>query len=120
MRTTTSDLHDTIRRAVEGRDAATLAGLYAEDASVTIVDKSSPPSSPRHIHGRDETPAFLADTCSREMTHEVRDYVEAEGRLAHTEYCRYPDGTRVLCMTVAELDADRRIARQTIVQAWDE
>ncbi|WP_217912820.1 nuclear transport factor 2 family protein [Miltoncostaea marina] len=120
MGTTTSSLHETIRRAVEGRDAAALAGLYAEDASVTVVDRSTPPSSPRRIHGREEIAAYLADVCSREMSHEVRDYVEGDGRLAHTEHCRYPDGTRVLCMTVADLDADRRIARQTIVQAWDE
>jgi ketosteroid isomerase-like protein len=115
-----SSLREAIRTAVEGRDAAALAGLYAADASLTIVDRSTPPSSPRRIHGREEIAAFLADVCSREMTHEVRDYVEAEGRLAHTEHCRYPDGTRVLCMTVADLDAHRRIARQTIVQAWDE
>ncbi len=54
------------------------------------------------------------------MTQQVRDDVLADGRLAFSTHCRYPDGTRVLCITVASLDASGRIAEQTIVQAWDE
>lgn len=120
MSTTTTPLMDTIRKATEGRDAATLAGLYADDASLTIVDRSTPPSSPRKLHGRSEITAFLDDTCGRAMTHEVRETVQGEGRIAFVEHCRYPDGTRVVCATLAELDDKERITSQTIVQAWDE
>ena len=120
MSTTTTDILETIRAATERRDAEALAALYADDASVTVVDRSTPPSSPHVLHGHDEVVAYLRDSCAREMTHEVRDTVLGDGRLAFATHCRYPDGTRVLCATIADLDASGRITRQTIVQAWDE
>jgi len=119
MSTATHSILETIRTATESRDAATLARLYAEDAELSVIDRSTPPSSPRVLHGKGEIVAYLDDTCSREMTHEVRDLVEGDGSIAHTVRCLYPDGTRVVCMTIAELDGGL-IARQTIVQAWDE
>jgi ketosteroid isomerase-like protein len=120
MSTTTTNILDTIRAATEGRDAQALGALYADDAEVTIVDRSTPPGAPRVLHGHGEVVAYLRDSCAREMTHQVRDDVLADGRLAFSTHCRYPDGTRVLCITVASLDASGRIAEQTIVQAWDE
>lgn len=120
MSTTSTGLMETIRRATEERDAATLAALYADDASLTVVDRSTPPSNPRQIHGSAEITAFLDDVCGRAMTHEVRDIVQGDGRLAFMEHCRYPDGTRVLCATIADVDDGGRITSQTVVQAWDE
>ncbi|MGD9694923.1 MAG: nuclear transport factor 2 family protein [Thermoleophilia bacterium] len=118
--TTATDILDTIRTATEGRDAETLIGLYADDAEVTIVDRSTPPSRPHRLHGRDEIAAFLREGCAREMTHRIVDRVSGDAGIAFTTACRYPDGTRVLCATIAELDGAGRVARQTIVQAWDE
>ena len=120
MSPTTTNILDTIRAATEGRDASALAALYADDATVTVVDRSTPPSAPHVLHGHAEVTAYLRDACDREMTHEVRDAVIGDGRLAFATHCRYPDGTRVLCATIADLDDQGRIARQTIVQAWDE
>lgn len=119
MSTATHGILETIRTATESRDAAGLAGLYADDAEVTVIDRTTPPSSPRVLHGKGEVVAYLEDTCSREMSHEVRDLVEGGDSIAHTVRCLYPDGTRVVCMTIAELDGGL-IARQMIVQAWDE
>lgn len=119
MSTATHGILETIRTATESRDAAGLARLYAEDAEVTVIDRTTPPSSPRVLHGKGEVVTYLEDTCSREMSHEVRDLVEGDRSIAHTVRCLYPDGTRVVCMTIAEL-RDGLIARQTIVQAWDE
>ncbi len=120
MSTTTTNILETIRAATERRDAEALSALYADDAEVTIVDRSTPPSAPRVLHGHDEVVAYLRDSCAREMTHRVRDEVLADNRLAFATHCRYPDGTRVLCIAVGSLDASGRIAEQTIVQAWDE
>ena len=53
------------------------------------------------------------------MTHKIKQSVQDEQGAAFYEACRYPDGTNVLCATVLEL-ADGLIARQTVVQAWDE
>jgi hypothetical protein len=39
-------------------------------------------------------------------------------RLAFTQACAYPDGTRVFCSAMIELEQGK-IARQTNVQAWD-
>jgi len=120
MSTTTTNILDTIRAATEARDAEALSALYADDAAVTVVDRSTPPSTPHVLHGHGEVVAYLRDSCSREMTHEVRDTVLGGDRLAFTTHCRYPDGTRVLCATIADLDGKGRIVNQTIVQAWDE
>ena len=52
------------------------------------------------------------------MTHEVEAGVGDADRLAFTQACAYPDGTRVLCSAMLEL-AQGKIARQVTVQAWD-
>jgi hypothetical protein len=39
-------------------------------------------------------------------------------RLASTQACAYPDGTRVFCAAMIEL-AGGKITKQTVVQAWD-
>lgn len=120
MTTRTADILDEIRAATEARDAGALQGLYADDARITIVDRSSPPSAPATFHGRDEIAEHIREQCAREMTHRVTDEVRAGDRLAFAVHCRYPDGSRVLCAALATLDGDGRIARQTVVQAWDE
>jgi hypothetical protein len=40
-------------------------------------------------------------------------------KLAFSQACAYPDGMKVLCLALCELKAGK-IARQTVVQAWDE
>ncbi|WP_229583560.1 nuclear transport factor 2 family protein [Paracoccus sp. S-4012] len=83
-----------------------------------IIDRQNPPSSPRVLRGRKDIAAYWEDVSSRAMTHAV-DFAVTEGdRLAFTESCAYPDGTRVFCIAALEL-SDGRIARQSAVQAWD-
>jgi hypothetical protein len=53
------------------------------------------------------------------MSHAVQHSVTDGHGAAFTEACRYADGTNVLCATVLELDHGK-IARLTVVQAWDE
>lgn len=118
--TTTAATLETIRRATEGHDAEALAGLYADEATVTIIDRSRPPSRPEVLRGRAAIADHLRRAAAQEMTHEVRDEVGDGRRLAYAVACRYPDGTRVHCVSVAALDAEGRIERETLVQAWDE
>lgn len=107
-----------LKRAIEGRDAGTLASLYADDAVMRIIDRDNPPSAPRELKGRTDIAAFFDDVCGRAMVHEVESGIEDDNRLAFTQACAYPDGTRVFCSAMLEL-ADGKITRQTIVQAWD-
>jgi hypothetical protein len=108
-----------IKQAIEGRDGAMLAGFYADDAVVEIIDRNNPPSKPRVVKGRTAIATFWDDICSRAMTHRV-DVSIAEGdRLAFTQACAYPDGAKVFCLAILELNQGK-IARQTVVQAWDE
>ena len=106
-------------QALEGRDTATQLAMYASDAVVTIADRVTQPGSPRTLHGHDEIAGWIEDVSGREMSHAVQHTVSDADGAAFTEACRYPDGTNVLCATVIEL-AGGRIARQTVVQAWDE
>ena len=119
MGTTTSFDLDRFARAAEERDASTQLSMYGPDATVTIVDKLSPPGSPRRLHGRQDIETWLEDMYSRDMTHAVRHAVVDDGGAAFTEACRYPDGTNVLCATVITLDSEQ-ISDQTVVQVWDE
>ncbi len=106
-------------RATEERDARFLIGLYAEDAEVRVIDKNNPPRSPQILKGRAEIQPWLEDTYSRDMTHKVVNPVIGGDRIALTTQCRYPDGTNVVCACTADL-SDGLIARQSIVQVWDE
>ena len=119
MTTTHSFDIDTLRRAIEERDAEAQLALYAEDAEVTLVDRVAQPSAPRILRGRDEIRTWIEDVCGRDMTHRVKDVVQDDDGVAFTEACAYPDGTRVLCATVLQT-GEGRVTRQVGIQAWDE
>jgi ketosteroid isomerase-like protein len=107
-----------LRRAIEGRDAKTLASFYAPDAVLRIIDQTHPPSGPMELRGKDAITAYYDDVCGRAMTHRVEFGVAEGDRLAFTQGCAYPDGKQVFCSATLEL-ADGKIVRQTAVQAWD-
>ncbi len=121
MSTTATNSFDVARfaRATEERDASTQLSMYADDASITIIDQSSQPSSPRTVAGRDRIKAWIEDVTGRDMTHRVGHAISEENGVAYIVNCRYPSGAQVVCATVLELDGDA-IARQTVVQVWDE
>ena len=108
-----------IKRAIEGRDGRTLAGFYADDAVLRVVDRNNPPSRPRVVKGRPAISTFWDDICSRAMTHKIETSITEGNRLAFTQACAYPDGAKVFCVAMLELK-DGKIAHQTVVQAWDE
>ncbi len=108
-----------IKHAIEGRDGAMLASFYADDAVVQVIDRNNPPSKPRVVKGRAAIATFWDDICSRAMTHRVDMSIAEGNRLAFTQACAYPDGAKVFCAAMLELEQGK-IARQTVVQAWDE
>jgi ketosteroid isomerase-like protein len=107
-----------IQNAIESCDIDGLSHFYTEDAEIKIVDRDHPPSSPRTISGRSAIQDYFRDICSRDMIHHIDKEVLDGNNLAFTESCQYKDGTRVLANSVCELK-DGRIAKETIVQAWD-
>ena len=109
----------TIKKAIEGRDGQMLSSFYADNALVRVIDRNNPPSKPREIRGRAAIGTFWDDICSRAMTHTVETTIADGDHLAFTQACAYPDGTKVFCAAVLDLKGGR-IARQTVVQAWDE
>jgi hypothetical protein len=110
---------ESMRRAVEQLDADLLTSLYADDAQMHIVNRYSPPSSPRELHGKEEIAEHLKDVCGRAMTHRVENEVIGEDRVAFNEACEYPDGTRVLAAMTLDV-RDGKVVRQVNVEAWDE
>ncbi len=107
-----------LKRAVEGRNAAALAGMYAEDAVMLVIDRDNPPSNPRRLTGTAAIAGYFGDVCGRDMTHMIENGVAAGNRLAFTQSCTYPDGTKVFCSAMLDLKGGK-IAQQTVVQAWD-
>ncbi|HWY91202.1 MAG TPA: nuclear transport factor 2 family protein [Solirubrobacteraceae bacterium] len=108
-----------LKRGIEERDASAQLAMYADDAEVTLVDRVAQPSAPRVLRGRGEIQTWIEDVCGRDMTHQVQHTVQDGSGAAFTEACRYPDGTGVICATVLEID-NGLVARQIVVQAWDE
>jgi len=98
--------------------AAALAGFYAEDAIVRVIDRDNPPSKPRELKGKTAIAAYFDDACGRAMTHHVESGLTDGKELAFTQACTYPDGTKVFCSAMLELEGGK-IVRQTAVQAWD-
>jgi len=107
-----------LKRAIEGRKAPALADFYADDAVVRVIDHDNPPSKPRNLEGKSAISAYFGDVCGRSMTHKVENGIAVGNRLAFTQSCAYPDGTKVFCSAIIELKGGK-IARQTVVQAWD-
>ena len=107
-----------LKRAIEGRKASALAGLYADDAVLQVIDRDNPPSKPRQLHGKSDIASYFEDVCGRDMTHKVEAGVAVGNRLAFTQSCAYPDGTKVFCSAMIDLKGGK-IARQVVVQAWD-
>lgn len=107
-----------LKRAVEGRKADALSAMYAADAVMHVIDRNNPPSNPRKLEGRQAIAEFHADVCGRDMTHKIENGLATGNRVAFTQSCAYPDGTKVFCSAMIELKGGK-IARQTVVQAWD-
>jgi len=107
-----------LRTAIEARDADGVAAWYAPDASLTILDRDHPPAAPAVHRGLDAIRAYYQDICGRNVNHQVRDVVATPDGFAFTQHCSYPDGTAVLCATVARTQ-DGKIRSQTAVQVWD-
>jgi len=117
--TTTAFDPEALRRAVEGRDAQALTDLFTDDAVLRLVDKRNPPKTPAELRGKQAIGAMLAEISAREMTHHVDQEMVSDDALAYTESCEYPDGLRVLSITMAKL-RDGKITEATEIQAWDE
>ena len=110
---------EVLRRAIEGRDAETLLGLYAEDAEFLTINRNTTPSSPLVLRGKEEIGEYLRDVSSREMIHKVENEVVGQDRISFQEACEYPDGVRVLGAGTLDL-REGKIVRQVNVEAWDE
>ncbi len=107
-----------LRRVIEGREGKTLAGFYADDAVLHIIDQDNPPGRPREIKGHQAIAGCFDDVCGRAMTHRMQGGVAEGDRIAFTQACTYPDGKRVFRAASLEL-AGGKIARQVSIQAWD-
>jgi hypothetical protein len=110
---------EALRRAIEHRDADALINLYAEDAEYQRIDRTSTPSSPMVVRGKEAIADYLRDILGGELTHRLQDEVLGESRIAFNDACQYPDGMRVLGAENLEV-RDGKIVRHVSVQAWDE
>ncbi|HWK27199.1 MAG TPA: nuclear transport factor 2 family protein [Solirubrobacter sp.] len=107
-----------LRGAYSARDTDALLALYADDATVEIVDAVHTPSHPILLRGRDALRAHFADVFARDMTHEIDAVVTGPNSLGYSLRCGYPDGTKVVCAATASL-AGGTITHELGVQAWD-
>lgn len=118
-KTTTAVDLTTLRNAIEHGDEASLVALYADNAEMTIVDRNRTPSKPEVLSGKPAIAGYYHDVCARALTHKVEQAIAGPEGIAFTEACRYPDGLRVLSSNLVML-RDGKIARHSLVQAWDE
>lgn len=118
MVTATSLDLEAIRKGQEEHDLESLLSTYADDAEVSVVDANNPPSRPKTLRGKDEISAFWSDIMGRGLTHKVESLFAADDRAACRVACEYPDGTRVLCTSICDLE-NGKIAHEVVLQAWD-
>ena len=114
-----SEVCETLKRALIGRDAELAGSLYADDVELVIVNRNFPPSQPFIRRGRAAALELWRDLCAKEMTHSVTATVVGNNAFAIRESCMYADGGRVVGHVIAEL-RDGRIARHLSVDCWDE
>ena len=110
---------DTLRQAIEQRNADLLMSMYADEARAQIVDRLHPPSSPLELRGKQAISDYMHDICQRNMGHRLLEEVVGDNRISFYQACQYPNGQRVLASSVLDLQ-NGKIVQQTIVQAWDE
>jgi ketosteroid isomerase-like protein len=108
-----------LKRSIEERDASAQVALFADDATVELVDQANPPGNPLVVRGRDAIREQIEDVMSRDMTHTVSGLVVDGDKASYAIDCVYPDGNKVLCLATLDL-SDGRIVRQRGIQAWDE
>jgi hypothetical protein len=98
---------------------ARLPPCIGEDAVVQVIDRDNPPSKPRNLEGRSAISAYCDDVYGRDMTHKIESGGAVGKRLAFTQSCAYPDGTRVFCSAMIELKGGK-ITRQIVEGlGWD-
>ena len=100
-----------LKRAIEGRKAPALADFYADDAVVRVIDRDNPPSQPRNLEGKSAISAYFGDVCGRSMTHKVDNGIAVGNRLAFTQSCAYPDGTKVFARRRSNLRVEKLHAK---------
>jgi len=110
---------DIINRSHARREPDPLLDLLADDAELVQYRMDSL-GAPSRLRGRAEIEEMFRDVFSRDMTHEVRDVVVGEDKIAYMVHCRYPDGKRVVGSYVCELDDDGRITRIVGHESWDQ
>jgi hypothetical protein len=110
---------NTLKTAVETRDVEKLLPLYGPDATVMVVNKHTTPSRPYQTESRSELETYFGDVCARDITHDVGNEVIGANRVAYTEMCEYPEGSKVFTANYLDID-DGVIVKHTIVETWDE
>lgn len=118
MSTTHQSATEIINRSHHRREPEPLLDLLADDAELVTYDRGG--AEPRTTSGKAAIEEELREVFSRDMTHEVRDMVAGDGRLAYRVHCTYPDGLRVVGAVTCELDPAGRITRMTQVVTWDD
>jgi hypothetical protein len=108
-----------LKRAIEGRNGRALSDFYASNAVLRVIDRDHPPSKPNSIKGKKAISAYFNDVCGRNISHKLVSSIADKKRIAFTQNCTYPDGNKVFCSAMIDLKGGK-IARQTVVQAWDE
>ena len=110
---------ESIRSGYSHRDAAQLAGAYADDAEYIIVNRNNPPKKRLVLRGREAIRRMFEDLCAREMTHQLAQTMVGEDSIAFSTLCQYPDGCQVVALNMATLK-DGLIVREFSVDCWDE
>ncbi len=108
-----------LAEAIEADDPARIAAVYAQDAVIEVFNRDHGPADPIIVRGRDAVRALLEDVAGRKLTHRVERAVADGAAGALQVGCRYPDGSRVTCMSTFDTE-DGLIVRETRLEVWDD
>jgi hypothetical protein len=103
----TQKIFESLREALEWRDADAMLALYDEDAVIIGFDKLDRSLSPLRLDGKGEIEPVVRDLFTRDVHCEVSDRAVSDDRFSFIELCEHPDGVRIHAATLCELREDR-------------
>jgi hypothetical protein len=110
---------ESLREALEWRDAEAVLALYDDDAVIVGFDKTNRSLSPMRLEGKVEIEPVVRDLCTRDIQCEVSDQAVGESRFSFTEVCEHPDGGQTHAATRCEVRADKIVREVQVPRAGE-
>lgn len=110
---------ESLRQALEWRDAEAILALYDDDAVIVGFDKTDRSLSPMRLEGKEEIGPVIREFCLRDMHCEVSDQAVGDSRFSFIEVCQHPDGGHIHAATLCEVREDKIVREVQVARVGE-